>query len=426
MDLGFDVTVISTPRAYVACEGVSARVMGAFKQLGFEHALATLAAPSQRTVEWNGERSQANWEQLVRRDQLDAALQLDLKKAGVRLLDAKVGPVNETACGISLQYQNPHGSDKETASVLTADFFIDARGRNAPGAAQQRMRGPETLGLLQSWQGEPEQARSEIVSFDSGWIWLARFGDGSRYTQLSLAAEKIPPRQQLSDFFGSVLAQCPAAQAYTENATQTHELTARSATAMLTAEPVSSHSIRIGDAAMAVDPLSGNGIFQALSTGLIAPAIVNTLLHRSNNAELAKQFYRERVHHAFMRFARLGRDFYQQEQSWPDAAFWQPRQLWPDQVPMHEPPRPDRVLVETRPVVCDHFIEAREVVVTPDQPLGVWHLEGVVLAPMVRRLLAEPGTPLTPAWYQSMGVFDVVRQQALTGWFTQQGMVSPG
>jgi hypothetical protein len=46
------------------------------------------------------------------------------------------------------------------------------------------------------------------------------------------------------------------------------------------------------------------------------------------------------------------------------------------------------VTVERRPVLRDGFVEEAEVVVTADQPLGVWHLQGVELAPVVRGVRA--------------------------------------
>lgn len=40
------------------------------------------------------------------------------------------------------------------------------------------------------------------------------------------------------------------------------------------------------------------------------------------------------------------------------------------------------VRVERRPVLRDGLVDEAEVVVTADQPLGVWHLQGVELAPV--------------------------------------------
>jgi hypothetical protein len=35
-------------------------------------------------------------------------------------------------------------------------------------------------------------------------------------------------------------------------------------------------------------------------------------------------------------------------------------------------------------------VDEAEVVITADQPLGIWHVQGVELAPLVRRLRSEP------------------------------------
>ncbi len=124
---------------------------------------------------------------------------------------------------------------------------------------------------------------------------------------------------------------------------------------------------------MAVDPLSGNGIFQSLSSALVAPAVVNTLLQRPAESELAVAFYRDRLHHLFHRFARTGRDFYRLESRWRGGGFWRARAGWPDLEPAHV--QPDRVIGTARRPVLNHgFIERAEVVLTEDQPLGIWRI----------------------------------------------------
>ena len=68
--------------------------------------------------------------------------------------------------------------------------------------------------------------------------------------------------------------------------------------------------IRIGDAALALDPLSGHGVFEALASATAAVPVVTTLLRRPADAALARAFYEERVERGFLRFARTARDFY--------------------------------------------------------------------------------------------------------------------
>ena len=179
--------------------------------------------------------------------------------------------------------------------------------------------------------------------------------------------------------------------------------------------------IRVGDAAMAVDPLSGNGIFQALSSALQAPAVIGTLLHAPASATLAQRFHRERIENLFYRFARIGRDFYLQESRWSDHPFWQARRYWPDAEPIHAGTSPGEVRVARRPVVLDGRIVEDEVVVTPDQPLGVWHLNGVKLAPLVRALGARPPQMSAEDALRVEFAGEAARAAQLAAWMRSQG-----
>jgi hypothetical protein len=159
---------------------------------------------------------------------------------------------------------------------------------------------------------------------------------------------------------------------------------ARACTPVLAGGIAAGRCLRIGDAAAAGDPLSGNGIFLALSSALQAPAVVHTILQYPARAALARDFHIQRLSGLFHRCARIGRDFYAQEERWPESPFWQTRRGWPDATPLHRETRPEDVRIERRAVLRDGEIVEAEVVTTPDRPLGVWKLEGLELAPALR------------------------------------------
>ncbi|MFC6668777.1 NAD(P)/FAD-dependent oxidoreductase [Marinobacterium aestuariivivens] len=217
---------------------------------------------------------------------------------------------------------------------------------------------------------------------------MAGTPDGRRYLQLTLdvGSADLPPKDQLVEYCNDRIRPLEMAAPFIRDAEPTGELHARTSTPILCREPAGDHWIRVGDAAMAVDPLSGNGIFQSLSSALQAPAVINTLLRQPGRTALARLFHRARVEELFFRFARIGRDFYAQESQFSAEPFWQQRRDWPDRVPIHQSVRPDQVQIAKRPVVENDLIREAEVVVTPDQPLGVWHLQGLELAPLLRAL----------------------------------------
>ncbi|WP_085623202.1 MULTISPECIES: NAD(P)/FAD-dependent oxidoreductase [unclassified Pseudomonas] len=406
--LGYAVTVVSDWRRFAAVEGVSQRVLDGLRHAGLGGALSQAAMPATRQVRWNGQHLQMNQEFLLDRQRFDRALRGDLQRAGVSVVE---GRVREVA------HEGGHRVRLEDGQVLEADFLVEARGRQAPLAAD-RLRGPETVSLLNVWQGSPGAPASAVESLADGWAWMARLEDGRCYWQVTLDAAGLPGKAGLADYCAARRGRSTlVAELFDQQALAPAQVHARSSTAILAGECVGQDWIRVGDAAMAVDPLSGNGIFQSLSSALQAPVVINTLLRRPERAELARQFHQQRVEQLFLRFARIGRDFYGQEQSRAGQPFWDQRQGWPDAQPMHLAADWHAVRVERRPVLRDGLVDEAEVVVTADQPLGVWHLQGVELAPVVREV--RSGRSVEAVLSGLAGK----QQMMVRRWLLEQGLV---
>nr|WP_041658022.1 tryptophan 7-halogenase [Azoarcus sp. KH32C] len=419
---GEDVVLIGEPRRFAAVEGVSARVLEALRNAGFARALQCFASPSPRCVTWNGVLSQANTESLVDRRRFDLAALEDARNAGVRVMSARIVSCTSSPDGHLVQLEQ--GGALQT---LEADFIVEARGRAAPSTGQARVRGAETVSLLQYWQGPAGAARSAVESCADGWAWMAALADGRRYLQITLdvASAALPPKKALGEFCRARFEAIDAARPFLQGAEPIGEPHARTSTPVLQEAVVGDNWIRVGDAAMAVDPLSGNGIFQALSSALQAPAVVATLLHEPAAATLAQRFHRERIENLFYRFARIGRDFYEQESQWPGHPFWRTRRGWPDAEPIHAETSPDKVHIARRPVVDQGRIVEDEVVVTPDNPLGIWHLNGVKLAPLLRALQARASQQTTAEdALRAELAGDAARAGQLAAWIRSQGWLA--
>jgi flavin-dependent dehydrogenase len=382
--LGHDVTLVCEWRRFAALEGVSIRVLEALRGAGLQHALAQATLPSQRQVSWNGQQHAQNIEYLLDRPDFDRGLREDLRLAGVDLIERRVSSVQPLPTG--------HRVEIEGHDALIADFVVEARGRQAPTSGKG-LRGPETVSLLNRWQGAAGDTASAVESLEDGWAWMARRADGQCYWQwtLDVASAQLPGKAQLLDYCRQRRQASALAREFFGAAPEVDlQLQARSSTAILCPQVCGERWIRVGDAAMAVDPLSGNGIFQSLSSALQAPAVINTLLRKPERAALAQRFHQQRVEQLFLRFARIGRDFYADEQRWREQPFWRARRQWPDAEVAHAEVDFAALRIERAPVLKEGFVDEAEVVITADQPLGIWHVQGVELAPLVRRLRAEP------------------------------------
>jgi len=371
--LGYAVAVVDAPALRPRRESFSARVVEALRTNGLEAALATLEPVGSRLVRWAGTSREIAGEAQVERGGFDAGLASDLAAHGVRVVRGEAKRVVAEGAGVRVALAS--------GESLEAAFALEARGRAAPSGGR-RERGPETTCVVQRWRGSARAARTAVISLENGWLWLADDGRGGLTTQLALDAAEAPARHELRGTLEQSLRADACAREWLHGAAPEGEAFARAATAVLsvTAGSDPAVTLRVGDAALAVDPLSGNGVFQALSTALVAPAVVNTLLRRPERAALALDFYDARARDVFRRFARITRDFYAQGAAHHGSAFWQARAAWPGA----ERAADVATGIALRAVVCDGWIEEREVVITPERPLGTWRIAGVELAPIVR------------------------------------------
>lgn len=423
--MGEPVVLVGEPRRFAAVEGVSARVVDALRGLGLQQALAAFAPPAPRRAIWNGVYTEANQESLVDRQRFDLGLLDDLERLGVPVLRGRVTALNSTAGRHELEIDTDAG-----VRTLAAGFLVEARGRAAPAGGAPRVRGVETVSLLQYWRGPAGEAGSTVLGVEDGWMWMAALADGRRYLQLTVdvASVALPPKKALGDYCSARFRAVEAAAPFLREAEPVGEPQARSSTAVLNEAVAGDDWLRVGDAAMAVDPLSGNGIFQALSSALQAPAVVATLRHDRSRGALAQRFHSRRIEHLFHRFARVGRDFYAQETCWPEAPFWAARRRWPDAAPLHATVTPETVRIARAPVVCEGRIIEEDVVVTPAQPLGVWHVDGVAVAPVFEALRAAGSTALVQgeaaALLCSRLALEPARARALLAWMQAQGWLA--
>jgi flavin-dependent dehydrogenase len=384
---GHAVKLVSLPRGMPAVEGLSERTLAALETAGCTSAAGRATIEVRREALWNGRANSFNREWLVDRTAFDRALLDDARAAGVEVVAARAGRPEERP------EQGPGGwrlplEGNGVPAALDTGFLIEARGRRSFG---RRRRGPATLALAQRWQGVPPGARTALAALPFGWAWLASRGDGSALLQLVVSAEDkagrtLGPARLLDQARGLLPtgwlgAGRPLGRPF-----------GRDASHQRSAALIGSGRIRIGDAALALDPLSGHGVFEALASAGAAVAVVNSLRDPEGDHVAARAFYRGRVAETFLRTARVARDFYRLETRWADAPFWLQRTGWPDAQPAHAAPGDAAPRLILRPVLEDGRIVRRRVVWTADHPRGVWQVAGVRLAEL-RDLMAEGGTP---------------------------------
>ncbi|MHA7777776.1 flavin-dependent monooxygenase QhpG [Roseibium sp. M-1] len=405
---GLSVCLIDPGTGRPRLEGLGERVIRLLGTRGLDDALAAASAKRlPRSVTWAGLTGTENGEHLVQRPAFDAALRQAAVAAGVRLYPARVGRLakKDPAAGCLLNLS--------TGETIVARLLVDARGRQVPSA--QRLKGPRTLAISGRVSSLTGTDGTHVEATPQGWLWTAEQTDFGRFLQISIDVDDLSGAGQAA--LQSRLARfLDQTQLSTRFGALSFEgrLIARNAGLVLSAPELTLPVIPIGDAAVAIDPLSGHGLFWALSSALSAVPIVLTILEDARKGpELAARFYRSRVIDTFWRQARTGRDFYRLEEGLAGQPFWSTRAAWPDGEPSHSTAGEARF--EQRVVVDGNRLQEREVLVTPRDPDGVAFVAGIPVGELAafiardgerRALPARPSPALFIAlrWLESRGL----------------------
>ena len=389
------------PRRPAVAEGLSARVVRFLEQKGFERTRAALGPSVRREASWNGRSTSANVEWVVERAAFDRGLLEDVRAAGI---EVAIAPLR------GLRHIDGEWHAQAGEQTWRAGFLVEARGRRAPG---RRRHGPPAIALAQSWSGLAPRAATAVAPFEGGFAWFAT-GGAARLAAARRSAARAGHARDAGIRAASarVAGRRPAVLAGERTACR-HEPGAGAARARAYPD----RRCRAG-ARPALGPwrVRGAGLGDGCGAGgdhALAP---------SADAALAHAFYQERVEQAFLRFARIARDFYRLEERWHDAPFWHARRGWPDDLPAHLSPTTGAPQIRTKPVVEDAFVVAREVVVTADQPRGVFMVDGVPLVPLLRATQAGEIASLEAAGR----CFDKAPSQIETAlaWLRYRGLLS--
>lgn len=263
-------------------------------------------------------------------------LHVDRRRFDDALLEAAVAAGAQLLPGVRVRRAVPHEEgwqlelQRASVSNLTAAAVIDAGGRRAGLArslgARRRVR-DQLVGIAATFEGAHLAELPMLVEATcEGWWYSAPLPLGRAVvafmTDTDLCREGRYAHPQS-------WSQALAATRYTRERLRSAAIAspvrvAWAATHRLERGDSMRRWLAAGDAAIAVDPLSGSGVLRALLTGEAAGmAIAHRLLGRTTPAEAYEQWLDRRFEEEWA--ARTA--FYEMERRWRDYPFWHRRSL---------------------------------------------------------------------------------------------------
>lgn len=440
--LGHDVIMIERgvfPRRHVGeslTPGVRTLLVATGAEALVEEAGGTTARSTR--VDWDRPTrartgSQDSGVTLVDRGEFDRLLLGHAAAAGVRVLQPMTARAPVWRDGA---WSIPADSVARTVEVR-AKFLAQANGRSACTRARRRRAGPSTVALYAYWTSRrpPEQPR--IEAGDCVWYWGVPLPCGAYNLQIFVDRAELRARRGESlEALYRRLARRSSLFAELTDACLDSPIRAIDATAYLDPASASARHIKIGDAALAVDPISSSGVQKALHTAVTGAVVVNTLLRRQEDTELATTFYNDSLVHAFERHAAWAAAQYARVAPQRPALFWQSRATASTPAVAPEVRRPDsHVALVSRAAVrlsasCEfvdmpcadgNYITRKAALRHPAVAGPLAFLGGWELVPLLREI--PPGTtPLSLAqrWAARIPARSAV---AMIGWLLERGVL---
>lgn len=368
---------------------------------------------------------------IVDRGEFDRLLIEHARKLGVRVLQpATVRQRDRRGAGWHVVVDSDDG-----VVPLRADLLADATGRATGRSTSRTWTGPSTLALHAYWRAADLPTEPRIEAGADAWYWGVPLPDGTYNTLVFAdAARARAIRGTLAERFRELLsrsrlfAQC-------RNPELAGPISAINATPYADQECASPTLLKVGDAALALDPLSSSGVQKAIQGALSAAIVANTLLRRADSTQAALQFYQSSLEESSERHHRWAAGHYGKVARQGGGTFWQERAGGLADDPPDEPSvaaaasfLPSATVGLSRqlefvelPCIEGDFVTVKSALRHPTISGAIAYLGGHALAPLLRELPAGL-TPMQIAQSWSDRI-PLDRGLAITGWMLDRGLL---
>jgi flavin-dependent dehydrogenase len=431
--LGHDVCMVERsvfPRSHIG-ESLSPGIWPQLELLGVARTVAAAGFWPCRTslVQWEDDVAVrrdfgAPGGLVVDRGRFDALLLDCARGHGVRVMQPAV--VRTRTRGDQGWHLDVQSADRTWA--LDADFLADASGRSAVLRGRKQRASHRTLALYGYWHGGSLPHEPRIEAGHDAWYWGVPLPDGTYNAMVFLDAADFRARRarSLSAMYPALIGRS-GLMAGCRDVRLAGPVRAADATPYLDSDSIGPRRIKIGDAALALDPLSSSGVQKAINTALTGAVVINTLLRCTERAGAASRFYTGNLTEASARHRGWAAQHYAAAAATHPGRFWQTRAADAAAEPVRIAQSdnfgpglpvnlavtlsPEAMLVP-EPCIVGDFIAMRPALHHPDLKRPVAFLGGCEVATLLRPLHSGMALgALMDAWKTPIG-----SKAAIAGW----------
>lgn len=218
----------------------------------------------------------------------------------------------------------------DVTRMIRCKFLVDAAGRSG-SAPVSRIDRPDVhdrlIGI--TWIGETHRSYpyTLIESVSAGWFYSHPV-PGSRFTIVMITDSDIyrGHRDNPLQFWRQQLRHAKHIRDAFPECAPSYPQRIFSAATILRSPTRLMSSLAVGDATMSIDPISGQGIHDALLGAVQAATAIDRHLRTGSSLRSYDAWIRRYFH----RYLSIRRRFYSIEQRWPASPFWMRRHVQPE------------------------------------------------------------------------------------------------
>lgn len=268
----------------------------------------------------------------ILRHKFDAALRELALKNGVVFYKAKIGKIiaNETGqtpkkANYTLAFKT---QEQHLPSAISAQWIMDATGRVGSLIKQlqiERLNFEEQLSAivwLKSSDKNPDST-TRIKSVENGWWYSAKLPDNTRVIAFYGLANTVSKMVKTPSLF---IEDANASRLLEDSITENdiaEGVTARNAATSFAKEVIGDSWIAIGDSALSLDPISSQGMFFALYSGIRGAETIASVMEDQNDVSNIRNAYKQKIESVFVANQNSRKHFYTSELRYTKHPYWQ-------------------------------------------------------------------------------------------------------
>lgn len=334
--LGHDVCLVEQatfPRPHIG-ESLPPSIIRVFELLGVRSRIeaAGFLRSNRARVRWSSNSN--SWDShsgesgfQVDRGQFDQLLLETAQEVGVRVL--------QPARASRPQHQ---GQNRWLVPIRLNDcqytikvrFLVDATGKHSLLSGEKQRYSAATLALYGYWKNTSfSDGESCVEAGENEWFWGASLPNGTFNAAVFLDRERYAKigcdRQK---FYKGLLAKTNLFQGCLQGSLET-PVQVCDASSYFATDAIEPDFIRVGEAAISIDPLSSQGVQVAMMSAFTGSIAIHTILTQPERTDAAIAFYRDRQQETVDRNQKTAAEFYAEQDIYPPTFFWQIRARQP-------------------------------------------------------------------------------------------------